>query len=267
MNVTDQFHCFSGNVIRRHEPHPENYHIHDMAHALSMMPRFAGHTFWPYPINEHQTHVSETLERDYQELGPVVWMQGHVHDGTEGILTDVIAPLKVLLPDYRGIERQHEKAMARQLNLPFPFHPAVKEVDVRMCVTEALQLLPNPDVDYWTKRAAPFDHITLPDPRFTRNVFEIDDDGNVVTLPLHSDYGFIRDVYLKRFLYLAARIRDEAPQHYPGEDNVNRAVHMIATYGNGRVPLRAIPKPLPIVAFLSAVQAIARHSKSALAAE
>lgn len=48
----------SGIYVNVFEPKPEMFVIEDIAHALSFMPRFAGHLRWPYSVAQHSLAVS-----------------------------------------------------------------------------------------------------------------------------------------------------------------------------------------------------------------
>tara|TARA_R110000803_G_scaffold20201_17_gene52301 strand:- start:256 stop:594 length:339 start_codon:yes stop_codon:yes gene_type:complete len=65
-------------------------------------------------------------------------MQALMHDAHEAYTGDIPTPLKAMLPDYRLIERKAEIAVRRAFRLPDDFDPRIKEIDRRMCRTEAL---------------------------------------------------------------------------------------------------------------------------------
>ncbi len=68
-----------------------------------------------------------------------------MHDGTESVYGDVSSPLKALIPQYKEIECNGEKAMSKKFKLKFPFPPEVKLIDMRILVTEKKQLMKGDD--------------------------------------------------------------------------------------------------------------------------
>jgi hypothetical protein len=59
----------NGNIINPCNPDPNAIDIHDIAWALSRMPRFAGHTITeiPYTVAQHSIYVSEILENLFNQ--------------------------------------------------------------------------------------------------------------------------------------------------------------------------------------------------------
>ncbi len=112
---------------------PETYPfpIEEIAHALSNICRYTGHVSRFYSVAEHCVLVSRLAPKRYA-------LESLLHDAAEAYLGDVSAPLKRLLPDYKAIELDVEKAIANRYNLSFPFDPRVKKADAEA---------------YWAERA------------------------------------------------------------------------------------------------------------------
>lgn len=68
-----------------------------------------------------------------------------LHDSQEFACADVNSPLKSLLPQYKEIENRAEKVIAKKYGIPYPHPPIVKEIDIRMLVTEMKQLIRGDD--------------------------------------------------------------------------------------------------------------------------
>lgn len=79
------------------EDMPQNKWDHvEVATILSRIPRFAGHTRWPYTVAQHCVLVSRCFKDREDRLAAVL------HDATEAFIGDISAPLKHWLRDYGG---------------------------------------------------------------------------------------------------------------------------------------------------------------------
>lgn len=120
-------------------PEPEWIDPADIAHALSNLCRFTGHTSDFYSVAQHSVLVSCYLPEDLA-------LAGLLHDATEAYLTDISTPLKQVMDmeAYRERERQLMRVVEVRFGLPAGAleHPKVKEVDSRMLATEAYHLMP-----------------------------------------------------------------------------------------------------------------------------
>lgn len=117
------------------EPHPDDFVIEDIAHALSNTCRFTGHSSRFYSVAEHSVHVSNLLSGTGFELA------GLLHDAAEAYLPDVASPIKQFLPDYNRLENSLMEVIAYKYDFEYPLHPAVKHCDRVMLSTEAHYLL------------------------------------------------------------------------------------------------------------------------------
>lgn len=115
-------------------PEEHDYLIEEIAHALSHICRFTGHTKEFYSVAQHSVLVSLLVPYEYK-------LEALLHDASEAYLGDVASPLKALLPQYKAIERRVEQAIARRYSLRFPLPKPVKIADGRMLVTEKRDLL------------------------------------------------------------------------------------------------------------------------------
>ncbi len=111
-------------------PDPDSIYIDDIAHALSLVNRYAGHTPYPYSVAQHCVLASRMAP-------PGLKLHALLHDAQEAYIGDVPTPLKMLLPEYRVIEDRLEAVIRKKFGLPIRFPPAVKTVDRRLMLTEA----------------------------------------------------------------------------------------------------------------------------------
>jgi 5'-deoxynucleotidase YfbR-like HD superfamily hydrolase len=120
-------------------PRAEDIDIEDIAHALSNMCRFGGHTREFYSVAQHSVLASELVPEHLQ-------LAALMHDASEAYLVDVPRPIKRHLTNYAELEDKVSRAIATRFAefglLASDFsHPAVKLADNIMLVTEARDLL------------------------------------------------------------------------------------------------------------------------------
>lgn len=115
----------SGRFYDLLRPEAYEYDIREIAHALSNLCRYTGHTNGFYSVAEHSVLVSRIVPKELA-------LCGLLHDSSEAFLGDVSSPLKALLPAYKEIEERVEAAIAAHFAIPFPYPPEIKAADNRM---------------------------------------------------------------------------------------------------------------------------------------
>lgn len=119
----------SGKMLDLEDPRADQITIDDIAHALSVMPRYAGqcdmggHPHYPLSVAQHSICVARMLPPELQ-------MVGLLHDATEAYLCDVPGPAKVLLPGYVTLERKLWVCIAAKFGLPDVIPNEVQEIDL-----------------------------------------------------------------------------------------------------------------------------------------
>ena len=125
---------------------PENYKFNtdEIAHALSQLCRFTGHTKEFYSVAQHSIMVSWLLPPELQ-------LMGMLHDAAEAFIGDINAPLKQLLPQVKELENRIQSAIYKQYNVRYTPEAAamVKEADIRMLLMEKRDLMPGMPVAEW----------------------------------------------------------------------------------------------------------------------
>lgn len=136
INTDPWIETFTGRRFYFLHPSPEDICIEDIAHALSMICRFTGHTTNFYSVAQHSLLVSRWVSKNYA-------LVGLMHDAQEAYLGDISHPLKKILPDYRHIEEEIASAIRQKFNLPMVGWIETSRVDREVCYAEARALMPN----------------------------------------------------------------------------------------------------------------------------
>jgi len=133
---------FSGQMFWPLDPRPEEIFTHDIAHALSLICRYAGHCREFYSVAQHcviGTHlVPRHLALDFL-----------FHDASEAYISDLPKPVKVHLADYKEIEATIEAAIAERYGLQDPHPPEIKTMDWTLLATEARDLMEIPRMAWY----------------------------------------------------------------------------------------------------------------------
>lgn len=102
---------FTGTKFDLLDTEEDDIHISDIAHALSNICRFCGHTKSFYSVAQHSVLVSDLLPDSLK-------LVGLLHDATEAYLHDITKPLKSVLSDYREIEKKLQYVISNKFCLP-----------------------------------------------------------------------------------------------------------------------------------------------------
>ncbi len=120
------------------DPLPQDVHIEDIAHALSLSCRYTGHVREFYSVAEHCVHVFRLCSEENK-----AW--GLLHDASEAYISDIARPVKPLLANYQELEENLMKCIAARFELPWPAPKEVKQYDTAMLLIEKEDLLgPSP---------------------------------------------------------------------------------------------------------------------------
>lgn len=145
---------YTGKRFDLVHPHPADVDLRDIAHALSHLCRFGGHTNRFYSVAQHSVMVSRLVD-------PRFALHGLLHDAGEAYTGDVVRPLKEILNrisrnDYELLAATLDDAIARRFGLTWTNEAveAVGKADEIALATEARDLL-GPAVENWTARLLP----------------------------------------------------------------------------------------------------------------
>lgn len=162
----DWIQTYTGRQFWPLDPRPDEIHIEDIAHALSLQCRFTGHCREFYSVAQHSVLVSAKSPTYFR-----LW--GLLHDAAEAYLVDLARPVKRApgFLAFRDAEAKLIRAITERFSLSPDHIPApVREVDRSMCQTEAMQLM-GPLLPGW-ETAAPFsDEIDPWQPQIAERIF------------------------------------------------------------------------------------------------
>lgn len=131
--------------------------ICDIAHALSNLCRFNGHTARFYSVAEHCLHVADLLE--HMDCDRETVLAGLLHDAAEAYTGDIISPIKHLAGQLPEIATDLLFAILRKFNPSFVMREDfgqrmadVKRADLICLVSEGEALTLNSHT--WTREIA-----------------------------------------------------------------------------------------------------------------
>jgi hypothetical protein len=113
---------FSGLYINPCEPDPILIDIEDIAHALSMQPRFGGHLPVFYSVAQHCVLAAEYVNEERK-------LAALLHDASEAYLIDVPRPVKRQLHNYKEVEDKLMAVISAKFGFQWPLHEDVKRAD------------------------------------------------------------------------------------------------------------------------------------------
>lgn len=121
------------------------FDIGEMAYAMAKQCRFTGHMDQTWSVAEHSVLVMQLCER----LKLADPLEGLLHDGAEAFLSDLAAPWKALLPDYKVLEARIDVPLRKHFSLPENITTGCKHADWLALFLEAHWLLPAGATDDW----------------------------------------------------------------------------------------------------------------------
>lgn len=142
---------YSGKPFYPLDPKPEEVRLVDIAHSLSMQCRFNGATRAFYSVAEHSVRMARLfscLELRKEAL---------FHDAAEAYLGDLVRPVKAHCPDWQAIDKKVDAACRKRFGLPETMTQEIRDMDLRMAVTERRDLLNDAGEVDWGHLPPPLD--------------------------------------------------------------------------------------------------------------
>lgn len=126
---------YSGVAFYPLDPHLEDILDLDIAHALSMLCRYGGHTNRFYSVAEHCVLMSEAVSPEN-----ALWAL--LHDAAEAYMQDLVRPIKTVMSTYREAEDRLLEVILVKYNVYKITPPQeVKTADNRIFLDEREALL------------------------------------------------------------------------------------------------------------------------------
>jgi 5'-deoxynucleotidase YfbR-like HD superfamily hydrolase len=116
------------------EPKVEDIDIIDIAHSLSNICRYNGHSKNFYSVAEHSILVASALP-DHLKL------YGLMHDAAEAYFSDIPQPIKKYLSDIEELENCLMEKICLAFDLPNPMPQEVKQADLAIIADEKEQVM------------------------------------------------------------------------------------------------------------------------------
>lgn len=157
---------YTGKKVYPYNLQPEDFDIQDIAHALSQICRYTGHTKDFYSVAEHSVLVSLHCKKEN-----ALW--GLLHDAAEAYLSDLNTPTKEMLLIYKSMEDRALRSIAKRFGLVMPIPDDVHRADLWMLQNEMRDQLggtePAPE---WMIPGVPRVDLTQPcSPRAAKQLF------------------------------------------------------------------------------------------------
>lgn len=139
--VGDFMQTFTARQFWPLDARPDEVHIEDIAHALSLQCRYAGHCKKFYSVAEHSVLIANWI---WWYSSRTDALTGLLHDATEAYLVDMPRPVKRSMHEYRFHEAALWKVIAERYGLPEVMPNIVHEADSRIIADELVNMRPMP---------------------------------------------------------------------------------------------------------------------------
>lgn len=157
--MTPHVQTLGGTMVPLDNPQPHHIHLAEIAHSLSRLPRFNGHTLRPWSVAQHSLLVLDLLGTDEP---PELRLAALLHDAHEAYLGDITSPVATAIRGTRdacpieGLKTLFNVAIAARFRLdPATFHHGdIKRADSLALAIEATRLMAKPSKPW----------LNLPDP-------------------------------------------------------------------------------------------------------
>ena len=149
INTNPWIETHSGKKFFFLNPTQDMIDLHDIAHALSQICRYNGHTKRFYSVAEHCVYLAEwTLQSG---RGKYAALNALHHDDAEAYIGDITRPLKRSLK-IKAIEENIEEVIARKFGLMCPMPNWIKDADTWIIADERRHFLNKSSNEWFTDK-------------------------------------------------------------------------------------------------------------------
>lgn len=157
-------------------PEAYPYDIEEIAHALSNLCRFAGHTREFYSVAQHSVVVLRAVLDNFDKHDTALLRAALLHDAAEAFCVDLPAPIKRMpeMGGYRELIKRTERTISEHFRVAlFDGHALIKHADLVVLATEKRDLLSSSEFDhFWSDLPKPRRHSIQPwDPETAAHMF------------------------------------------------------------------------------------------------
>lgn len=107
----------------------DSINLVDIAHALTLCPRWGGHSNKFYSVAQHSIDVMNKVPDEYK-------LAALLHDASEAYLGDMPSPFKKHMPAFHNFEKEIMKVIANKYGFEYPLNPIVKQADIDCFIEE-----------------------------------------------------------------------------------------------------------------------------------
>ena len=138
----------SGKKFSLVDPQPEDVVLEDIAHALSLICRYGGHTKDFYSVAQHSVHVANAVS-DHAHLPSLNERRwALLHDAAEAYVGDMVQPLKDIVPGFAAVEHRVLRVILDRFGVTGDMPEIVKYYDAVVLSNEVRDLMPVPPPDW-----------------------------------------------------------------------------------------------------------------------
>lgn len=148
---------FMGKMIDPFNPDPQMINIVDIAHSLSNLCRWNGHTMRFYSVAQHSIFVASLMEKPEDKFA------GLLHDASEAYLTDLPRPLKMRMDKYYEAEFNLMMVISRKFGFQYPLSEALSAADDLALHYEWENIVMNDRIPALTPHQAKHEFLALAD--------------------------------------------------------------------------------------------------------
>lgn len=108
-------HTYTNRIVDPFNLAIDDFCIEDIAHALSLLTRWGGHTKTLCSVAEHSLNVAFQVYFETHNLDTT--FAALMHDATEAYVQDLVSPIKARLKSYRDLEHKVEKLLFKHFKI------------------------------------------------------------------------------------------------------------------------------------------------------